>query len=70
MVDAEAFLRLSARLSQVRDRLDDDAVTDEQRRRWSRRLAGIAEDAHADLARAEQQLARLVVDVDRHLGSA
>lgn len=64
-LDADAVLAFTGRLREVRTRVDDAAVSDEQRHRWQVRLAAISTGAAHDLARAMAQLHRLEVAVDR-----
>lgn len=64
-LDADAVLAFTGRLRDVRGRVDDANVSDEQRRRWHARLAAISSGAAQDLARATAQLHRLEAAVDR-----
>lgn len=64
-LDADAVLAFTGRLREVRDRVDDAAVSDDQRHRWHAQLAAISAGAAHDLGRATAQLHRLEVAVDR-----
>ena len=69
LVDAESLLALTADLRTVRGRLEDADVSDEQRGRWQRTLASIAEGAAVDIERARGQLGRLTAQLDRTDGA-
>ena len=65
LVDAEELLALTGRLRAVRQRIGEASVSVDQRARWHRTLASIAEGATTDIGRAGQQLHRLEAQVDR-----
>lgn len=67
LVDADALLTLTGELRVLRDRLEDAAVSEDQRQRWQRTLGAIAEGASNDLERATGQLRRFAAQVDRAL---
>lgn len=67
MVDATALLRVTELLAGLRDRVGHADVSAEQRRRWQRRIATIADGARHDLGRAESQLRRFAGELDRML---
>lgn len=63
--DAQQVLSFTARLKDLRGRVEETAVSVEQRRRWQSRLAAISAGASNDLDRASAQLGRLEADVER-----
>ncbi len=67
MLDAADFLRFNERLRETHQRLDAADLPREQKRRWQRRLIGIADAGARDLATARDQLGRLVSELDRRL---
>jgi hypothetical protein len=67
LVDARALLSLTSELHQANNRVESAKVSVEQKDRWQRRLASIAEGASADLERAHGQLHRFVATLDRSL---
>lgn len=64
-LDADAVLAFTGRLREIRARVDEAVVSDEQRHRWHARLAAISTGAAEDLQRATAQLHRLEAAVDR-----
>jgi hypothetical protein len=67
LLDASALLALTSELHQVNNRVESAKVSIEQKARWQRRLASIAEGATADLDKAHTQLRRFVGTLDRSL---
>ncbi|MFP5310720.1 MAG: hypothetical protein ACLGIR_14210 [Actinomycetes bacterium] len=65
-LDASAVLALAARLRGLHAAVDTARVTDDQRRRWQRRLGAIAEAGGSDLTRAEELLDRFTSELARH----
>ena len=65
LVDAGSLLALTAELRSLRDLVDAVKVPEEQRARWQRTLASIAEGASGDIERARAQLRRFAAQVDR-----
>ncbi len=65
LVDADELLALTSELRSLRARLEEAAVTDEQRQRWQRTMGAIAEGATTDVENARAQLRRLAAKVDR-----
>jgi hypothetical protein len=68
LMDAGDFLAFTARLRDLRQRVDAAMITDDRRRRWHRRLADISGTGAEDLARAATQLNRFEAEVERQLG--
>ncbi len=67
LLDASALLALTSELHAVNERLEATKVSAEQKSRWQRRLASIAEGATADLDKAHTQLRRFVATLDRSI---
>ncbi len=65
LLDADALLALTAELRQVSKRIDESGASEDQRLRWQRHLAGIAEGAGGDFEKAHAQLRRFVATLDR-----
>ncbi|MDP9022538.1 MAG: hypothetical protein M3N57_07550 [Actinomycetota bacterium] len=65
LLDADRVLALTRRLRDVHARLDDVRLSRDAKGRWQRRLIAISQSAQDDLADAEQQLERLVAELDR-----
>lgn len=66
-LDAQAFLRLAARLREIQIRIEQAQLSGERRGRWHRKLIAISEAASTDLARADAQLRRFEAELDRYL---
>lgn len=67
MLDAEGFLAFTTRLRSLHERVEAASISDEQRRRWHRRLAAISGTGAQDLERAAAQLTRFEAEVERSL---
>ena len=65
LVDAGDLLALTDRLRAARASIEEAAVSPDQRARWQRTLASIAEGATRDIGRAAEQLHRLEAQVER-----
>lgn len=65
LLDARVLLELTDELRTARDRVEDARVTESQRWRWRRAIAGIATTAPGDLGDAVTQLRRLEESLDR-----
>ena len=65
-VDGDLLLHFTGQLHVLRDRVEEAAVSAEQRGRWQSRLAAITRGAADDLERAAGQLRRLAAELERH----